>query len=922
MAENDPNEEQKLRQEAMRNLGTEKHTTVVSRDGTQTAVPYSQLAEAVDAGGRVRKGTRIPIMSPEGVLSHVPIEQYEAAKAQDYMGARSSQIHDAAMEKKYGTTSEMVKTAVESGARSLVTFGIAKPQDMAIFGSPADALARAETNAKTALAAEVATTIGTAVVSGGSSLGARGLLAGGARLSPLGLGLRGGLALEQRVVPGMLAKAGLKESGIVSKGLATATAGAVEGAVYGGAVAAREAYDNPDLTTEAVMDQIKMGALFGGTAAVGLRGGAGAIKKSAGALHHVARRSFDIADDVSTWDGILDHYTFKSVAGDTGGTSGMKKIMRRSKGGLHGWSERVRDYGALEDGLGPAARRRRFQGLIEEAVEDIRGPLEQFDNAKLRVKVKDIRERIVNSDAYQKMAASDLGSDKARLEKFHDELEVFFGEIVEVQAAIPAVRAVKGRAGVEAVEGVRAVRGRKGRAATKKKAAVETIAPVRGVRAVKGRETIHTVEGVAGTPAVMGRVAPPDDMTLGAQELWELRRRVDQVHAWKNDPTTSDFALLMRDMRPEIEGSIEDALEREGKSLGTDWIDRYKGGKQKYADSVLGRDIAMDNQVREKARAGTGLLDAMYANFGAMAAASAGGAMSSNMLVGILTGQMHHMFRANKADIVSKAMHSSQRWWNAEGTAATVLKKSKNAAAAAMKAVTPTKQALRVTAQLGLKNKTRHEAYKEKREMYSKLATNPVSAMETLSAQLVSLDEATPQLAMAIRVKAQTIAAHLEEKAPVPNTPTSLARGDLDGTQRVPDSEELKYLNRLVAVEQPSAIIEAVGSLTVTREQWETFEIAYPARAQQMVADLSEELASAEKPPSRYQQVMLSLVMGQPFHPSFEPRRVANFQHQYALEAEKREEEMPSPSQRNQPKTAAAHLTKSQKLSEAGSHIA
>ncbi len=60
----------------------------------------------------------------------------------------------------------------------------------------------------------------------------------------------------------------------------------------------------------------------------------------------------------------------------------------------------------------------------------------------------------------------------------------------------------------------------------------------------------------------------------------------------------------------------------------------------------------------------------------------------------------------------------------------------------------------------------------------------------------------------------------------------------------------------------------------------------------------------------------------QPFHPSFEPRRVANFQQQYALEAEKREEEMPSPSQRNQPKTAAAHLTKSQKLSEAGSHIA
>lgn len=874
-------EEEQLRQKAVDRLEDEKRFMVKSRDGAEHSVPYSQLAEQVAQGGLVKKGTRVPMMSPEGKLGSVPIEQFQVAMGEHgYQPASAAQVNDGRLEGKYGTAEQMAYTALEAGARSLTTLGIADPQDMPLFGDAADAAARASENTKTRIAADLGVTLGTAFLTGGATAEAR-VLAGGtklattvaktagaaakakglaaeagalsstakaaasapglvsrvANLNPITLATKGGARLE-----GALArKFGKDAPGFLAKGAAVATSGAIEGALYGTAVAAKETYTNPEFTSEAALEQIKMHTLFGAGVGTGLHVGMGAIKGVAWGANKGIRRMFNASEGVSTSDAILNHYTFKSVAGDTGGTAGMKKIMRRYGGTLDPWAEKFRDADGLKEGFGPEARIRSSGLIMKDGVEQIQGPLNRAVEAGKDIKIGTIRNAIMAGSKYKALQKSQLGGAAEQLDWLHKELPTLFGESVNPKS------------------------------------------------------------------------------TMSVKEAWQLRVDIDQAHAWRIDPTTSKNALLMRDIRPDLEEVIEDGIE---KALGAGERATYRKGKELYHVGVTGRDLAMDNMARDKARSGTGLLDSIYSNMGAMVAAAGGGAMSGSMLVGILTGQMHHAWRANKAEIIGKTMHGAQRWWNAEANASSLMQRSVKAAAGAMKAAVPTRATVRVTAQLGAREKKREDVYKEMRQKYSEAASNPLSVMERMNNQMADLEAAAPELMASMRDKTIRAAVHLNETAPVANTPIATARPDLQDTLGVPDSEQLKWLNRVVAVENPQAVIDAVENLTVTREQMETFATVWPARHAQLLEHLGEELASAEKPPSRYQTQMLSLVFGRPFDPSYQPKRVANFQEQYVLQAAQREEEQPSPSRRNQPKTAAAHLTKSQKTSEAASHLA
>lgn len=217
----------------------------------------------------VRDG-KAQLVTREGQLVAVPVEQAGKAIAAGARPADEAQVEQFQRGKKYGTIGQKAITAVE-GAAEGATLGLSTLAATELGGEEyrQDALGRAETNPITRGVAGVGGAIAGTLATGGI---------GGALAAPVrgsaALG-RGAAGLVPSLGTGTLARAG-------TTALRYGTQGAVEGAAFGlGSSLAESALEGVDWTADSALAGMRDGAFYGLVGGAAL-GGVGSLTGSAG----------------------------------------------------------------------------------------------------------------------------------------------------------------------------------------------------------------------------------------------------------------------------------------------------------------------------------------------------------------------------------------------------------------------------------------------------------------------------------------------------------------------------------------------------------------------------------------------------------------------------------------------------------------
>lgn len=252
-------------------------------DGQPLPLPDEQVQDAVvRSQGGFLKGTKVPVLSPDGVPGEIPAEEAPEAFRTGYTYAPKD-VAEAKLQAAHGTGIEQLKTAGEGLARG-ASFGASDWAETRLLGvKPEDIKARQEANPVTSTVSEIGGAvlpmIASEVLSGGAAT--PGVAANVARIAgaaPLAVAKLG--AGVETAASGALNVAG--RTGLTRAIAAAAARGAgaaFEGGLYGaGHVVSEAALGNPDLNAEHALSQVGIAALTGGTVGAGLSLAGSALK--------------------------------------------------------------------------------------------------------------------------------------------------------------------------------------------------------------------------------------------------------------------------------------------------------------------------------------------------------------------------------------------------------------------------------------------------------------------------------------------------------------------------------------------------------------------------------------------------------------------------------------------------------------------
>lgn len=251
------------------------------KTGAPVQVPAADFpAEFLAGRAALPAGSRVPVFK-DGVLGSVPVERAHEAFANPAVRVASSEeVEQHQLQKQYGGAGQQAIAGLE-GAASGATLGLSDVAEGALLGNQEDILARQKANPVThagaqllgavvpgLLAPEAEGVEGAEIAKDAGTIGR--LLDGGKGVvSALGApsrmvaGLGGAVEKGAGTLLGETEGAGLI-AGLAKRAIAKGAAGAVEGAVYGGAQHLdEEALGDPDLAGESLLASVGHGALLG-----------------------------------------------------------------------------------------------------------------------------------------------------------------------------------------------------------------------------------------------------------------------------------------------------------------------------------------------------------------------------------------------------------------------------------------------------------------------------------------------------------------------------------------------------------------------------------------------------------------------------------------------------------------------------------
>lgn len=225
----------------------------------EVEVPESELPSALKSGNfALPKGARIDVLSPDGKRGSIDSAEAMDAFNKGFQPVTLEQIEDERLQKEYGEGLGNEAKALGLATARGLTFGLSD-QVLEKTGAVSEEALRElkDRNPTASITGEIAGTVAPVLLSGGSSLIAK----GASKTLPslvTNLGEKAGEAAVKSLAKSSTSK-------IVQNAVKLGVGSAVEGSLYGaGQLVSEEALGNADFNAESVIANVGLGAVLGG----------------------------------------------------------------------------------------------------------------------------------------------------------------------------------------------------------------------------------------------------------------------------------------------------------------------------------------------------------------------------------------------------------------------------------------------------------------------------------------------------------------------------------------------------------------------------------------------------------------------------------------------------------------------------------
>jgi len=792
-----------------------------------------------------------------GQLEELAPEDVPYASQMGYIRATPQQIADHEKEERYGSTSQILKTAGEGAAQAL-SLGLSTHVEKLLGVKPEDIRARAEVNPLAHGVGEGLGVVAPLILSGGATapeaageLGAMGVARSAAELTAPSLIARAGRAATG-LVEGLPEATGL--AGQIAKRAAELGLGsAVEGSLYGlGNVVSEEALGDPHFSAQAAIAQIGLSGLLGGAlggtlgaAEIGLPKALQAAQQAAGGL---ARKASGAVEEL--YPSIASRLTGRTeeeisyILSQRGETLADPKY--RAKFGetladglqdLHKANQDVKKQ--LFEQIKPAEMEKRLAGVdpgvakaeAQRIANDLGAKANEFRSTpELRgqssaAKLENLRDGLVR----------DLGKDDVSAYDVFKRLEETKSQLFDLGKLSPTGDFVHRETALE-VKGLwkdlqkglenEKVWGDAGAAQARLNSAYNELTQNEKMLAAFGKKIptksggkelvidagkVNSFLSNQNTPAGMAKGEILDNWTNASKNF---HAAVDESHQFA---ATGDFA------KADLENLINKtgdqvAKARKEASLAQSFASGEHSGLSPTMESVMGA-AALGHMVPGVGHA-----------------------------IGAALGPAHFILDfAKNPGRVAEVLAKLERF--AQATDQGITKGAEDLISGAVSKVKPGRAAAQIT----------KANFAEETERLKSLASNPTAMQDTLTSATQYMQAHAPNTTQALHIATSGAVAFLASKVPSPvGIQAPRAR------PHEPSGAEISTFNKYrSAVYNPLSLLDDARSGHVSKESLETLETVYPQLLQKIRLGITDKLTDHPGPIPYQRMLVLSAIMGQ-----------------------------------------------------------
>lgn len=432
----------------------------------------------------------------------------------------------------------------------------------------------------------------------------------------------------------------------------------------------------------------------------------------------------------------------------------------------------------------------------------------------------------------------------------------------KINAAAKAERAKAGAALEEVLTGADDLGARVNVNAVMDRIERDVIAKIESVRGATSRRLAKRVrsefEGIR-------ELSPDGMMTSRDLQQWHvnLKQQVDQL----KDEGKRGASKALQKARAIVDDEIGNAVE----SAVPGGKKAYKKAKQEYSAIEILDDASADTIKTDSANRRFSLTD--YTGMGATVAAM--GVTPAGLAMALVAGTVNKVFREQGSGFGAGMLYQATKRVN------TVERAQNNAITRALDIARGTAQKARTVAPIvaAAGGGSVSDAFERRAARVAELSSSQAKMLELSSRIAGAAPSAGMQAAMGAHVGRAVN--YLQSKLPTRLQSTD-PLGRLRKRQKVSTHDALAFTRAANAVENPRSVLKAIGNGTVTRGEMEALRAVYPKMHAEIVAGVVKGLTDLKEAPTLDSLTHLSIVIGQPLHPSLRPENIAAAQALYA----------------------------------------
>jgi hypothetical protein len=205
-------------------------------------------------------------------------------------------------------------------------------------------------------------------------------------------------------------------------------------------------------------------------------------------------------------------------------------------------------------------------------------------------------------------------------------------------------------------------------------------------------------------------------------------------------------------------------------------------------------------------------------------------------------------------------------------------------------------------------------AYQDKIREINSATSDPKMLAQRLGEGTRSISGDAPRVQQNIQTTAVRAMQYLQSQIP-PQNRAAHARLFPQREPRAPaHGEMVRFMRAVHAVEEPLSILDELAARRLRRASVDAVRAVYPRLYQQIVTEMTRELAASEREPSYQDRLALGILFGVPTDPSLRPAFIATIQASHAAQSGPPQQQPSAAPTREAPDVAGQLVSETQRI--------